>query len=300
MKIITRGKKFGPPEPIAILLFLFLLIPSLFLLIASNVFATSSLAMPQSSPADQNNSNQDAGAEQPAPKKAKPLGPADDFNRGVPRDSLKGYLKAARDGDFERASQYLDLRYLPGWIDDRAGIQLARELKIALDKVLWFDLEAISAHPDGFSDDGRPSNRDIIGRIETPKKAVDILMHELRSTRLRLLTGHQTTIPNDDMAKIGIENIGLRPHIRRLANIGITYDTPPEKIENAVEIILQILDNHEGMDSEFPPRVYFNEYNPYSLNNMVLYWHHPADYWGYMKFLGQDQSAVHPQRQSAV
>ena len=106
----------------------------------------------------------------------------------------------------------------------------------------------------------------------------------LRSTRIRLLTGHQTTIPNDEMAKIDIENIGQRPHIRRLTNIGITYDTPPEKIEKAVDIILKILDNHEGMDPEFPPRAYFNEYHPYSLNILVLYWYHPADYWGYMEF----------------
>ena len=106
----------------------------------------------------------------------------------------------------------------------------------------------------------------------------------LRSTRLRLLTGHQTTIPNDEMARIDIENIGQRPHIRRLTNIGITYDTPPEKIEKAVDIILKILENHEGMDPELPPRAYFSEYNPYSLNIMVLYWYHPADYWGYMKF----------------
>jgi MscS family membrane protein len=106
----------------------------------------------------------------------------------------------------------------------------------------------------------------------------------LRSTRIRLLTGHQATIPNDEMAKIDIENIGQRPHIRRKTNIGITYDTPPEKIEKAVDIILKILDNHEGMDPEYPPRAYFNEYNPYSLNILVLYWYHPAEYWGYMKF----------------
>jgi MscS family membrane protein len=106
----------------------------------------------------------------------------------------------------------------------------------------------------------------------------------LRSTRIRLLTGHQTAIPNDEMAKIDIENIGQRPHIRRLTNIGITYDTPLEKIEKAVDIILKILDNHEGICPELPPRAYFNEYHPYSLNILVLYWYHPADYWGYMKF----------------
>ena len=89
------------------------------------------------------------------------------------------------------------------------------------------------------------------------------------------------------MANIDIENIGQRPHIRRLANIGITYDTPPEKIEKAVGIILKILDNHEGMDPELPPRAYFNDYGAYSLNILVLYWYHPADYWGYMQFSQQ-------------
>ncbi len=151
----------------------------LFLLIAAYVFATHSPAMAQASPANQSNSKEGEGAQPPEPKKVKPLGPADEFNRGVPRSSLKGYLKAARDGDFEQAAKYLDLRYLPGRMDKSQGPQLARRLKIALDKVLWFDLDMISDHPDGFSDDGLPANRDSIGRIKTPKKAVDILMQRV-------------------------------------------------------------------------------------------------------------------------
>jgi MscS family membrane protein len=106
----------------------------------------------------------------------------------------------------------------------------------------------------------------------------------LRSTKMRLLTGHQTTVPNDEMAKVDIENIGRRPHIRRLTNIAITYDTPPEKVDKAVQIIRDILDNHEGMDPEFPPRVYFNEFNRASLNILMLYWYHPPDYWGFLAY----------------
>jgi MscS family membrane protein len=151
----------------------------LFVLLSSYVFATHSPAMAQASPATQSNTKEGEGAQQPELKKVKPLGPADKFNRGVPRSSLKGYLKAARDGDYERAAKYLDLRYLPSWMDKSQGPQLARQLKIALDKVLWFDLDMISAHPDGLSDDGLPANRDSIGRIKTPKKAVDILMQRV-------------------------------------------------------------------------------------------------------------------------
>ena len=104
----------------------------------------------------------------------------------------------------------------------------------------------------------------------------------LRSTKLRLLSGHQATIPNEQMANTDIENIERRPNIRRLFNIAIRYDTPLEKVDRAVKIVEGILDNHEGMDPELTPRVYFNEFNRDSLNIIVLFWYHPPDYWAFM------------------
>jgi MscS family membrane protein len=86
------------------------------------------------------------------------------------------------------------------------------------------------------------------------------------------------------MASINIENIGRRPSIRRLTNITITYDTPPEKVDRALTIIREILNNHEGMDPEFPPRVYFNEFNDVSLNLMMIYWYFPPNYWDFLAF----------------
>lgn len=105
-----------------------------------------------------------------------------------------------------------------------------------------------------------------------------------RSTRVRTLTGHLVTVPNEKMATSKIENIGRRPSIRRLSNISITYDTPPDKVERAVEIIREILDNHEGMHPDFPPRAYFNEFNDASLNIIMLYWYHPPAYYDYIAF----------------
>ena len=86
------------------------------------------------------------------------------------------------------------------------------------------------------------------------------------------------------MAMSDVENVGQRPHIRRLTNIAIAHNTPRVKVEKALDIIQKILDNHEGMDPKLPPRVYFNEFNPDSLNILVLYWYHPADYWAYLEF----------------
>lgn len=122
-------------------------------------------------------------------------------------------------------------------------------------------------------------DRIVIDGHDGPVESVD-----LRSTRIRTLEGHVVTIPNGELANKTIQNIGKRPYIRRLANITITYDTPPEKVREAKAILEDILKDHEGMDPEFPPRVYFSDFNAQSLNLLVLYWYHPPDYWQYMEF----------------
>jgi len=105
----------------------------------------------------------------------------------------------------------------------------------------------------------------------------------LRSTRIRTLEGHLVTIPNGELARMTVQNIGKRPYIRRLFNVSITYDTPPEKVKRALEILKDVLKDHEGMNPDFPPRVFFNEFNSDSLNIIVIYWYHPPDYWDFMR-----------------
>ncbi len=111
-----------------------------------------------------------------------------------------------------------------------------------------------------------------------------------RSTKMRTLTGHLVTIPNSNIVSDPVENIGRRPSIRRTMNVTITYDTPREKIEQAVQILRDLLEE-EGLrepihatinGNEYPPRVYFNDYNADSLNIMVLYWFAPPAYWDYV------------------
>lgn len=106
-----------------------------------------------------------------------------------------------------------------------------------------------------------------------------------RSTRIRLLSGHLVTIPNEKLVNSGLENIGRRPNIRWLTNIGITYDTPTEKIEKAVAIVRELLADHEGMHPDLPPRVHFNGFNDWSLNIMVVAWYHPPEYWDFQEWV---------------
>ena len=100
-----------------------------------------------------------------------------------------------------------------------------------------------------------------------------------RSTRIRLLSGHLVSIPNEKVVNSGVENIAKRPFIKWMSSIGITYDTPPEKVEKAVHIIREIVENHEGMKEDFPPRVFFNGFNESSLNIQIIIWYHPPNYW---------------------
>lgn len=106
-----------------------------------------------------------------------------------------------------------------------------------------------------------------------------------RSTRLRTMKGHLVSIPNEKIINSTLENIGQRPHIRWHTNLTVTYNTPPEKMERAVEIIQEILKDHEGMRADFPPRVSFNGFNDWSLNIEVFAWYHPPNFWDYQAWL---------------
>lgn len=104
-----------------------------------------------------------------------------------------------------------------------------------------------------------------------------------RSTRIRTLQGHLVTIPNSVITNSCVENIGRRPFIRRTSNITVTYDSGHNKAKRAVEIIKEVLANapEVNTDPERPPRVYFSDFNDWSLNIYMSYWVKPPDYWLY-------------------
>lgn len=111
-----------------------------------------------------------------------------------------------------------------------------------------------------------------------------------QSIRVRTLDGHLVTIPNSKIASDPVQNVARRPYIKRSIDVTITYDTPKEKIQQSVEILRGILEEedlrgpiHAVLDGdEYPPRVYFTDYNAESLNIRVIYWYVPPDYWDFM------------------
>jgi MscS family membrane protein len=106
-----------------------------------------------------------------------------------------------------------------------------------------------------------------------------------RSTRIRMLTGNQLIVPNSVIASQAIENIGRRPSIRRVLEISVTYDTPPDKLARGVEIVKGMLAaRSDHWMEDMPPRVYFSEFAAANLTIVVYYWFTPAVWWDYMEF----------------
>jgi MscS family membrane protein len=118
-------------------------------------------------------------AEKPAVEDlSRPMGPPDPFNRGTPRGSMYGFLSASREGDYERAANFLDLRRLPPEQRD-SGPELARRLKAVLDQTLWVDVVNLSKTNEGQSDDGMPAWQDSFGEIKTKEGYTTLLMQRV-------------------------------------------------------------------------------------------------------------------------
>ena len=103
----------------------------------------------------------------------------------------------------------------------------------------------------------------------------------LRSTKLRLLSGHQASIPNEELARTEIENVGRRPFIRRVTDIPLAIDIGSAKAKKAVKIVQELLEDHEGFNPDFPPRVWLNDFERDHLELRMIYWYHPPNYWDY-------------------
>jgi len=105
--------------------------------------------------------------------------PQDKYNRGTPLSSVFGLSKALKDGDFERAANFLDMRNLPQDVAAVGGAELARKLLVIAQRSFWFDINAVNNTPEGAQDDNLPSYRDSIARVDSAEGNIDILMQRV-------------------------------------------------------------------------------------------------------------------------
>ncbi len=101
----------------------------------------------------------------------------------------------------------------------------------------------------------------------------------IRSTRVRNLDGHLITIPNKTMGNATITNVQRRPNIKTQLDIGITYDSSPEKIQLALQILDNIYRTHPMTHDVI---ICFNKFADSALNISVIHWWKDTDYKAYL------------------
>jgi small-conductance mechanosensitive channel len=85
----------------------------------------------------------------------------------------------------------------------------------------------------------------------------------IRSTRIRSINGEQIIISNADLLKSRVRNFGRMDERRGVINIGITYETPVEKVKRARELIEQAINAVTNVRLD---RCHFKELGATSLN----------------------------------
>lgn len=93
----------------------------------------------------------------------------------------------------------------------------------------------------------------------------------IRSTRLRTLEKRMVTIPNYKIVEASIENVSDEPMRRVVMVIGLTYDTTPEAMNEAITILKNIPKRINEVDEDSLIAV-FSDFAAYSLNLKLIYW----------------------------
>ena len=92
----------------------------------------------------------------------------------------------------------------------------------------------------------------------------------IRSTRIKTLAGTVLTVPNMQFTGNIVENVTLEPSRKVSLNLGLTYDTPEDKIQLAIDILKDIIANTEGAEENNPTA--FNSFGDFSLGILFIYY----------------------------
>ena len=116
----------------------------------------------------------------PAPGTAQPAAsekvPEDPLGRSTPHGTLEGFLKAADHDDYEGAAQYLDSKLRP-----QQKQELARQLKLVMDRGLSVNLDTLSRDTEGNTQEGKlPITRELVGVAKVGSKSLDILLDHIQ------------------------------------------------------------------------------------------------------------------------
>ena len=92
----------------------------------------------------------------------------------------------------------------------------------------------------------------------------------VRSTRLKTLEGRVVTIPNSKFSDTAVENVSLEPSRKVVSNLGLTYDTTPEQMNEAMALLKEIAGAQGNLEDNIS--VGFNAFGDSAMNILFIYY----------------------------
>jgi small-conductance mechanosensitive channel len=112
----------------------------------------------------------------------------------------------------------------------------------------------------------------------------------LKTSRLRSLSGEQLVFSNTDLLNSRIRNFGRMFERRVVFSLGVTYQTPRDKLKIIPGIVREAIEAEE--DTRFD-RSHFSKYGDFSLNFESVYYVLSPDYNRYMDIQQSIYLAIH-------
>jgi small-conductance mechanosensitive channel len=114
----------------------------------------------------------------------------------------------------------------------------------------------------------------------------------LKTSRLRSLSGEELIFSNTDLLNSRVRNFGRMAERRVVFTLGVTYQTPREKLKIIPQIIREAIEAQE--DTRFD-RSHFSKYGDFSLNFESVYYVLSRDYNRYMDIQQAIYLTIHEQ-----
>jgi small-conductance mechanosensitive channel len=112
----------------------------------------------------------------------------------------------------------------------------------------------------------------------------------IKTTRVRSLTGEEVVFSNAELVGSRIKNYGRMRERRILFAVGVTYQTPADKLKAIPGIVREIIQAQPQVRFD---RAHFKEYGAYSLNFEIVYYVLNSDYAVYMDVQQQINFALY-------
>lgn len=104
----------------------------------------------------------------------------------------------------------------------------------------------------------------------------------IKTTRIRSISGEQLVFSNNDLLTSRIRNFGRMNERRVVFSIGVTYQTPAEKLERIPGLIHEVVEAQEHVRFD---RSHFASYGDSALNFETVYYVESSDYAQHMDIL---------------